>query len=292
MPNEPWQSIAAHEDQWLALREEALLVGLFHAELADEGVLVDRATLVASLAEPRRMGVTSLAPAFDGAALVDGCVGPPTQCPGLALVRAAQHAEVVALLRWADGDRDGAARLLSATLEAAMGLTRSGRTAMAQVIGTAMLARAATVALVVDHIDRVEGQPLHVGLASSLTEVASLEVDLGRGWIGESLWVEPTLRGMWEGTQVRTRLLFDEGGAARAIYDTYEGCVAFARGRAPSPPPMAYVPGVVDDDDWRIAPGDALRIIDGIPLECSRSMDLARRNLQVAQQRARRILER
>jgi hypothetical protein len=290
IPNEPWDTIVREEEDWLRLPEDQLLVEAFRPNRADEDLLVDRATLVASLSGPRARGLTGVAPAFDGTELVDGCV-PPADCPELAFVRATEHAEVVALSRRADGDRAGAVRLLSATIEAAMGLARSGRGAMSQVVGTAMLARAVTVAFIIDNIDRAEGQPLDVGLATTLTEVHSLKVDLGRGWIGESLRVEPALRGIWDGAEMRTRFLFDERAAAQGIYDTYDGCVAFARGQAPGPPPMANIPGVVDED-WRIAPLDALRIIDRIPLECGPTLDVARTNLQVAQRRAAQILKR
>lgn len=295
VPNEPWQSIVAAEDEWLAVPEESLLRDEFDADLPDARVLRDRAGIVALLVRVERAAMLGMEArvdgAFTGAPLVDGCAGSPSECNGLVLVRAAEQAEVVAVSRWAAGDGPGSARLLAAVMVASMGLARTGRDAMGQVVGLSMLARAVTVAFVLDRIDRSEGRALDPSLAAALGEVGALDVDLGRGWIGESLWVDGALRQVVEHGERRTLLLFDEGAAAREIYDTYEACIAFARGQAPSPPPMASIPGVVDAD-WRIAPLDALRIIDGIPLECGPVIDVARTKLRIAQDRARRILER
>jgi hypothetical protein len=295
VPNEPWQSIVAAERDWLAVDEETLLRDQLDSTRPDHELALDRAGVVAALASIERstwVGVEARVDGtFTGAPIVDGCAGPADDCGGLVFMRAAKQADIVALSRWAQGDRAGAARLLRAVMLAAMGLARTGRDAMAQVVGLAMLAHAVTAAFVLDRSDRAEGATLDPALAETLREMSLLEVDLGRGWVGESLGVDPALRHVLEHSEWRTRLFFDEGSAARAIYDTHDACVAFARGEAPSPPPMVDIPGVTADD-VRIAPLDALGIIDAVPLECARVIDVAQTHLRTSRDRAQRILQR
>jgi len=293
--NEPWDTVIRQRDDWLVVPEESLLREELSGDLPGERLPGDRAAVETLLARVDRAGWAELEArvdaAFTGVPLVDGCGTAPSECDSLPWVRAAQLAVVVAVSRWAVGDRAGAARLLAAVMVSAMGLARTGRDSMTQTVGLVVLSRAVTVAFALDRIDRAEGQALDPTLATTLHEVSTLEVDLGRGWIGESLWVEPLLRDVIDGAQTRTLLFFDEGAAARELYETYDACVAYARGEQARPPPMANIPGV-SDVDFRMAPLDALQLIDGVPLECGAVLELGMSNLRISRERARGALER
>lgn len=277
--------VPASDEAWAPLRDEVVLVRALDVVALTElsYQLPRRSEVVAVMERHPAAAFRALDESIDrwfASPLADGCRDPEA-CAHL-LFEGSNAVEVMALWRWARGDVTRASSLLEAFLRSTAVTARTARSSAVQGAALSSLAEIVRVVRALDEHDRdeaAEQRLLTPTLADFVAELAHLDVDLGRPWIGQMQAIGPELSSFLASAQPRTRFFVDGPAVATDLYASYESCIRAARSGAPIDASMsAYIPAA-DPDDWRVAEDDTFGLAS-LESECGALLELARADLE------------